>query len=70
MICRWLRSKALYGNENLPMEALHALLAAHETPCTCLQTAQNWGPDDLPVTPAGCDDQRPCFEARRSTPRT
>ena len=64
MICKWMRSKALYGNENLPAEALRALLAAHETPCTCLQTAQNWGPDSGAVTPGLCAEGRGCFEER------
>ena len=64
MICRWLRSKALYGNENLPSAALQTLLAAHETPCTCLQTAQPWGPDERPVTPTDCASTRRCFEGR------
>ena len=64
MICRWIRSKALYGHDGLPEASLQKLLAAQETPCSCLQTAQPWGPDERPVTPGLCTEERGCFVGR------
>lgn len=62
-LCRWMRSKALYGRELLSEEELASLYLQNDVPWSCNRTAQPWGPDEGVCEPGGCGRHRTCFEA-------
>lgn len=61
-LCRWMRSKALYGRELMNEAELASIFQLNEVPWSCNRTGQPWGPDDAVCEPGGCGAHRSCFE--------
>ena len=58
--CRHLRSKDLYLNRTFPPSGLEE---SEGTPCWCMKTQQNLGPDGDLVDRTACMPDRTCYEA-------
>ena len=57
--CGELRSKKFFLLDVMPTEENQYLDASNH--CWCYQTQQVVGPDNLPVSPAGCTPGRKCY---------
>ncbi len=60
-LCANLRWKGFYGTRWSTREQMLADLLKGDVPYACLQTCQNWGPDDDVAVPECCQPGRGCF---------